>query len=297
MSVPRADRGHGGFVPVVDGVLVRTSRRMSTTTTLVLGRRDVTGGPGLLVDPAWAEDELVAIADEVRARGAHLVAGFATHAHHDHLLWHPRLGDDVPRWATATTAATARRERPRLLAEARQDSHRFAGPPCPPEVLDLVACVDAAPGSGGTRTGPPLLPGVGGLPEVHVVEHDGHAPGHAALWLPDARVLVAGDMLSDLELPLPCDEITGRADVGAYLAGLDRLAPYVARAQVLVPGHGTVTDRPGGRLDADRRYLDAVLAGKTVDDPRLALALDGMAAEHDRLRRVVAGRDRGCGAG
>ena len=84
-----------GFVPVVDGdgdveeVLVRTSRRLSTTSTLVLAP-PAGGADGaraaLLVDPAWEPDELVAIADEVRARGARLVAGFATHAHHDHLL-------------------------------------------------------------------------------------------------------------------------------------------------------------------------------------------------------------------
>ena len=296
-------------MPVADDVLVRTSRRASTTTTLVLGRRPAPQGPApgpaapgpaarpaLLVDPAWAADELAAIADEVRAGGARVVAGFATHAHHDHLLWHPRLGD-VPRWATATAAAVARRERHRLLAEVRRDEERDAGPPGPPgppeplrEVLDLVARVRAVP-AGAPGEDPPVLPGLDGLPAVHVVEHDGHAPGHAALWLPGSRVLVAGDMLSDLELPLPCDEITGRADVGAYLAGLDRLAPYVVRARVLVPGHGTPTDRPGERLDADRRYLDAVLAGRAVDDPRLSH--DGMAAEHERLRRVVAGRAPG----
>jgi hypothetical protein len=28
-----------------------------------------------------------------------VVAGFSTHPHWDHLLWHPRLGD-VPRYAT-----------------------------------------------------------------------------------------------------------------------------------------------------------------------------------------------------
>ncbi|GAA1734392.1 MBL fold metallo-hydrolase [Isoptericola hypogeus] len=270
-----------GFVPVADGVLVTTSRRESTTTVLALGRRGGSGGvAALLVDPAWAADELVAIADEAAARGVRVAAGFATHAHHDHLLWHPRLGTHVPRWATATTAATAGRERSRLLAEVRADGRRFGGPECPPQVLDLVGRVTAMRSS--RLPDPDDL-----LPAAEVVEHDGHAPGHGALWLPVARVLVAGDMLSDVELPLPCDEITGTADVGAYLAGLDRLAPFVGRADVLVPGHGTPTDRPTARLDADRRYLDAVLAGRAVDDPRLARP--GMAAEHARLERALAG--------
>lgn len=174
-----------------------------------------------------------------------------------------------------------RGRRPRLLAELTADERRY-GEPYPPRVRALFARVDPVPGE--------VLPDPGGvLPRAEPVVHDGHAPGHAALWLQDARVLVAGDMLSDVELPLPFDEITGGADgagsVAAYLAGLDRLAPFVDRAEVLVPGHGTPTRRPVERLDADRRYLDAVLAGRRADDPRMALP--GMAAEHARLVRTV----------
>lgn len=74
-------------------------------------------------------------------------------------------------------------------------------------------------------------------------------------------------MLSDVELPYPdADE----PDLSSYLIGLDRLAPAVRRSDVLVPGHGTPTSSPMERLDADRRYLDAVLTGSAIDDPRLA---------------------------
>ncbi|WP_277210594.1 MBL fold metallo-hydrolase [Isoptericola croceus] len=239
------------FVPVAEDVLVRTSRRLATTSTLVLGRRRRGGRAALLVDPAWEPDELIAIAAEVEALGARVVAGFATHAHHDHLLWHPDLGD-VPRWATPTTARTARHERDRLVAEARQDARRYGGHEHPREVLDLLGRVTA---SGGPTT---ALPDLGGLlPVVQVVEHDGHVPGHAALWLPGSGVLVAGDMLSDVEPPLPLDEITGRADVATYRAGLERLAPFVARAAVLVPGHGSPTTDPQARLESDRRLLSS----------------------------------------
>lgn len=238
-----------GFVPVAEDVLVRTSRRLATTSTLVLGRRTPAGRAALLVDPAWEPDELAAIADEVAALGARVVAGFATHAHHDHLLWPPGLSG-VRRWATPTTARTALRERDRLVAEARQDARRYGGPDHPPPVLELLGRVDSLPGPTAT------LPDLGGLlPRVHVVEHDGHAPGHAALWLPNSRVLLAGDMLSDAEPPLPFDEITGRTDVASYRAGLARLATYVARAAVLVPGHGRVTTEPLRRLETDRRLL------------------------------------------
>jgi hypothetical protein len=95
-------------------------------------------------------------------------------------------------------------------------------------------------------------------------------------------VLLAGDMLSDVELPLPQDPPDGAdpatadtdfidARLAADSEGLERLAPYVHRASMLVPGHGHVTDRPTDRLDADRRYLDDLLSGRPVDDPRLSL--------------------------
>src|SRR5699024_7244648 len=111
--------------------------------------------------------------------------------------------------------------------------------------------------------------------------HHGHSPGHGALWLPEVRVLLAGDMLSETEIPL-CAE-TG---IDVYGRGLERLAPYVARAQVLVPGHGSpayadTQDSPTGRLAADRAYLDALAAGTGEQDPRLRDAPDWLLAEHE----------------
>ncbi|GAA4726071.1 MBL fold metallo-hydrolase [Isoptericola chiayiensis] len=261
-----------GFEVVADGVLVRTSRRLCTTTSLLLGGSGPHGRGAVLVDPAWEPDELAAVAAEAREREVGVLAGFATHAHHDHLLWPPGLAGPVPRWATATTARIARRERARLLAEAGQDAARYGGRPPTPEMLDLLGRVDALP-AGATAVPDPL----GLLPRVEVVEHDAHAPGHAALWLPGPHVLLAGDMLSDVEPPLVLDEITGTGGLGGYRAGLETLAPYAARASVVVPGHGTPTARGAERLDADRRYLDAVAAGREPDDVRLGTP-DGRAA-------------------
>jgi glyoxylase-like metal-dependent hydrolase (beta-lactamase superfamily II) len=247
------------LVEVAPGVHVARSRRDSTTSTVI----QAADGAVVLVDPAWEPDELAGLAATVSGRGWRAAAGFATHAHHDHLLWHPDLGD-VPRYASATTARLAHEHRAELVAAL--------GAAWPAELAALVGVV--SPG------GDELA--VGGL-SVEVVEHDAHAPGHAALWLPDRRVLLAGDMLSDLELPLPFDP----DDLAGYLAGLEALAPYVAGAAVVVPGHGRPTDRPAERLDADRRYLDALLAGVDAPDPRRGHP--GMAQVHERLRRLAAG--------
>ncbi|WP_125774655.1 MBL fold metallo-hydrolase [Antribacter gilvus] len=262
------------FIPVADGVLVRTSRRMSTTTTLALGPDRA----GLLVDPSWDADELEAIADEVDGLGVRVAAGFSTHAHHDHLLWHPRYGD-VPRWASAGTVRMVREHGEELRESllGRTGSEPSVARPYPDEVLDLFAQVSEVPAPSAGLPDP-----AGALPATEVVVHDGHAPGHSALWLPGPRVLLAGDMLSDEELPLPLDP----DDLPAYVEALDRLRPYVGAAVVLVPGHGTPSYSPAERLDADRRYLDAVLAGEDPDDPRRANP--GMAEVHERVVRLAA---------
>ena len=111
-------------------MLVATSRVMRTTTTLVV--RD---SRGVLVDPAWRPDELVALADDLDALGVRVTAGVSTHPHHDHLLWHPRFGD-VPRWASARAvdAVAAHRDElhAALLAHPPADGEAVPGTTCSP---------------------------------------------------------------------------------------------------------------------------------------------------------------------
>ncbi|MGN6220743.1 MAG: MBL fold metallo-hydrolase [Microbacterium sp.] len=251
------------LIEVADGVLVATSAIMSTTSTLLVG-----DGETLLIDPCWLPSELDGLADVIDDRGLTVVGGFATHAHYDHLLWHERFGA-APRWASRPTAALARDERAELLEGLGADFPRPLA-----DLMGRVRGVDAViPASSVPR---------GSAPEL--VIHDGHAPGHTAVWLPDQRVLIAGDMLSDVELPLPF----APDDLEAYVAALDLLAGYASRAAVGIPGHGT----PGGdaqrRLDADRRYLDDVAAGRVPDDPRRANP--GMEEEYERLKQMIAAR-------
>lgn len=227
---------------VAPGVLVATSRRMSTNSTLL-----VSGSEVLLIDPAWMPDELDALASEIARRGLHVIGGFATHAHHDHLLWHPDFGD-APRWASSRTAELATSEREALVS--------FLGDDFPTELVALmgqVRTVDRIPAES-----------VPAGFEIEVIVHDGHAPGHSALWLPKQRVLIAGDMLSDIELPLPFYP----DDIPSYVAALDLLEPYARQASVVVPGHGHVGQDAHARLQADRRYLANMMTGGASDDPR-----------------------------
>jgi glyoxylase-like metal-dependent hydrolase (beta-lactamase superfamily II) len=252
-------------VEVAAGAFVFTSRREQTTSTVIIAAGPPSDGlRALLVDPAWEPDELAAIAAFLRGRAATVTAGFATHSHEDHVLWHPDFGA-APRWASAVTAANARWHRRQLIeALAVGDS------PWPPELAKLVGRLAALPSA---PDGPVLVPdpfgagGGGGSDEpVEVIVHDAHLPGHSALWLPNRGVLLAGDMFSDVEPPLPFE--ANRVAYEAYRDGLDALAPYVTQADVVVPGHGRPADRATAaqRLDADRRQIDALIATSGRDD-------------------------------
>jgi len=85
----------------------------------------------------------------------------------------------------------------------------------PPEIvdevpLDLFGILTALP------TGTTRLPWDG--PSVRILEHRAHSVGHAALLVEDSRVLVAGDMLSDVLVPML--DLDGDDPVGDYLAAL-----------------------------------------------------------------------------
>jgi len=248
-----------GCVEVAHGVFVATSRKMSTNSTILSGQ-----GDALLIDPAWLPDELEGLAGSIRERRLTVVGGFATHAHQDHLLWHPGFGDS-PRWASAMTAELAEIERSslvELLGEFPEDLVNLMG--------RVLAVDDHIPADS--------------VPDgfdVEIISHNGHAPGHTALWLPRQRVLIAGDMLSDVELPLPFYP----DDLHSYMDALDRLSPLIAKAELVIPGHGTVGRNPAARLDADRHYIEEMTSRGESDDLRLKNA--GMAEAHAHMQRLL----------
>jgi glyoxylase-like metal-dependent hydrolase (beta-lactamase superfamily II) len=93
--------------------------------------------------------------------------------------------------------------------------------------------------------------------ELELHEATGHTADGMAIWMPWARVLVAGDYLSSIELP-GIGEGAGALD--AYLGTLERLHPLIAAAEHVVPGHGPVLDREAALrvLDEDVAYLHAL---------------------------------------
>jgi glyoxylase-like metal-dependent hydrolase (beta-lactamase superfamily II) len=71
-----------------------------------------------------------------------------------------------------------------------------------------------------------------------VIEHDAHAIGHAALLLADRGVLLAGDMLSDVLIPILDPHRPGQMD--AYEAALDRPDEAAKHVNVMVPGRRAI---------------------------------------------------------
>jgi hydroxyacylglutathione hydrolase len=74
--------------------------------------------------------------------------------------------------------------------------------------------------------------------------------------VPETGVLIAGDMCSDIEIPLP--DLESPDPFGTYRRGLGLLA-RVPGVRVVVPGHGHVGDREEfrRRVAADFCYLAA----------------------------------------
>ena len=249
---------------VADGVWVRQSEWVWTNSTVVRGEEGL-----ILVDPGIDGSELDQLADDLDRLGIPVVAGFSTHPDWDHLLWHSRFGD-VPRYATAACAEVVGGAEWRAQEVAAAEESASGIP------LELIGLVTPLPADGGP------VPG-------EIIEHRAHAVGHAAILLADRGVLLAGDMLSDILLPIFDSHQDDQ--VGAYETALDRLGEAVRDVDVVVPGHGAVAGGPevAARLAADRAYIDALRRGEEPVDARLDAA-EWLSGIHESNLQLAGGR-------
>jgi glyoxylase-like metal-dependent hydrolase (beta-lactamase superfamily II) len=263
---------------VAEGVLIHESEFCQSNAVVVHGRAGV-----LLIDPGVQGYEMACLANDLSDSGQTVVAGFSTHPHWDHLLWHAGLGA-APRYGTARCAATVRDRLPDARAKAR------VAELIPPDIveqvpLDLLGLITGLPAEVAQ------IPWDG--PQVRLVEHQAHAPGHAALLIEERGVLVAGDMLSDVLIPML--DLNGTADpIEDYLAALRLLQDVAGDVDVLVPGHGSIggADQVHARIDQDRAYVHALRDAQVPSDPRVGpSAKDGwdwVAGVHARQLQCLA---------
>ncbi len=246
---------------IAEGVLVHESEVIQSNSVVVQGGTGV-----LLIDPGITVDEMAAVANDLRELGQPVVAGFSTHPDWDHVLWHPSFGD-APRYGTARCAAAIHD----LLSNP--DWQALIADGLPPEnaediPMDLLGLITGLP------AGAAQIPWDG--PKVRIIEHQAHAPGHAALVIEERGVLVAGDMLSDVLVPML--DLNGAADpIEDYLAALRLLENAADDVDVVVPGHGSVggAGQVQTRIDQDRAYVQALRDTRDVRDPRVTSAKPG----------------------
>jgi len=266
---------------VAEGVPIHQSEFLQTNTVVVQGRAGV-----LVIDPGVRGDEMVCLANDLSDLGRTVVAGFSTHPHWDHLLWHASLGV-APRYGTARCAATVRDR----LSDARAKA-RIAEL-IPPDIveqvpLDMLGLITGLPAE--TKQ----IPWDG--PQIRIIEHQAHAPGHAALLIEERGVLVAGDLLSDVLIPLL--DLNDTADpIEAYLAALRLLEDAADDVDVVVPGHGSIggADQVRARIEQDRAYVHALRHAGVPGEPRVgpSATYDWLPGVHERqLEHLARRRER-----
>jgi glyoxylase-like metal-dependent hydrolase (beta-lactamase superfamily II) len=241
---------------VAEGVLIHESEFLQSNAVVVQGRAGV-----LLIDPGVQGHEMACLANDLSDSGQTVVAGFSTHPHWDHLLWHARLGT-APRYGTARCAATVRDQLSDPGAKARITAHLIPTGIAEQVPLDLLGLITALPAETAR------IPWDG--PQVRIIEHQAHAPGHAALLIEERGVLVAGDMLSDVLIPML--DLNDTADpIEDYLAALRLLEGVAGDVDVLVPGHGSIggADQVRARIEQDRAYVHALRDAHVPSDPRV----------------------------
>ncbi len=264
---------------VAEGVLIHASEFCQSNAVVVQGRAGV-----LLIDPGVEGHEMACLANDLSDLGQTVVAGFSTHPHWDHLLWHAMLGA-APRYGTAHGAATVRDRLSGAGAKARVAAL------IPPDIADQVP-LDLLGLITGLAAETTRISWDG--PQVRIIEHQAHAPGHAALLIAERGVLVAGDMLSDILIPLL--DLNAADPIDDYLVALRLLEGVAGDIDVVVPGHGSIcgTDQVHARIEQDRAYVRTLRDGGVSGDPRVSpsatFGKDWLPGVHERQLQHLASR-------
>jgi glyoxylase-like metal-dependent hydrolase (beta-lactamase superfamily II) len=213
---------------------VATSAAYQTTCTVLRA-----GDEAFVVDSPVLPSELEALPALLQQAQFPFSGLLATHGDWDHLLG--RLAfPDAALGVAETTAARLTGDPGGAQRGLRDFDERFYVRRDRPLALGQV---QALPVPGRLDVGDE---------EVELHPTDGHMDDGMALWAPWASVLVVGDYLSPVELPI----IDGSRD--AYRATLERLRPLVEQAEWVVPGHGDVLDgtRALAILREDLQYVE-----------------------------------------
>ena len=221
-------------------LIVFISRFWQTTCTAIRA-----GEEGFVVDSPVYPDELEALPGILEQAGFPVSGLLATHADWDHLLG--RIA--FPEASLGCGETTARRLAAEPGAAQRElrnfDEEQYVDDRSP---LSLAA-VQSLPVPGRLALG-----SAGHELELHPA--DGHTADGTAFYVPWLEVLICGDYLSPVEIPV----LSPRGSLDGYLATLAGLRPLVQAAATVIPGHGRplARERAFEVLEEDEAYLRAL---------------------------------------
>jgi glyoxylase-like metal-dependent hydrolase (beta-lactamase superfamily II) len=220
-------------------VIVFVSSVWQTTCTAVRS-----GDEAFVIDSPVYPDELEAIPAVLEQAGFSVAGLLATHADWDHMLG--RLAFLGAALGCGESTAARLRAEPGAAARelGRFDDEHYVARPAPLQ----LGSVQALPVPGR------LTFGSGQELELHPT--GGHTADGTAIAIPWARVLVCGDYLSPVEIPM----ISEGGSRAAYADTLRRLRELVEQAETVVPGHGAPITQVRARtvLEEDAAYLEAL---------------------------------------
>jgi hydroxyacylglutathione hydrolase len=226
-----------------EGILVRQSKAFWMNSVVLLDAEHT-----VIVDPGVLPSELDDLARVVHEAAPEALTLFFTHGHWDHVLGRP-WWPEAKTLAHDRLAAEVKRDRESITRDAQtlaaEHGERWANPFAPFHTDIAVS---------GLRFMP--------LGPWRLVFRDapGHSDSQLSCHLTDQRLLIAADMLSDIEPPI----LDG--PVAPYRATLEALLPLAEHdaIETLVPGHGAIAHGRGAvlaRIARDLEYLQALEDG------------------------------------
>ncbi|MGC5021876.1 MBL fold metallo-hydrolase [Micromonospora sp. DT47] len=214
------------FVAVADRVHVLREPLLDVNVTLVVG-----DGEALLVDTLSTAGQAAELAVAARAVTPYPWIVVNTHHHFDHCFGNATLAADPPRPVYAHEVAAAALREPDRLRRAAYEEMRDERPELAAELAETVLL--APTHTVHTET----VLDVGGRRVVLRHPGHGHTDADLVVHVPDADVLVAGDLVEQGGPPAFEDSYPLR-----WPDALAELLRLTTPATVVVPGHGAPVD-------------------------------------------------------
>jgi glyoxylase-like metal-dependent hydrolase (beta-lactamase superfamily II) len=249
-------------------VIVLVSSVWQTTCTAIRA-----GDEGFVIDSPVDPGELDALPGLLEQSGFPVSGLLATHADWDHLLGRLAFPGAALGCGESSGARLAREPGHAQRRLREFDEEQYIERPAPL-------------GLGTIQTLP--VPGrlaLGNEHEIELYTADGHTADGTAYWLPWAGVLVCGDYLSPVEIPM----ISEGGSLDAYAATLARLQPLLDRCDAVVPGHGSPLsrERASAVIAEDIAYLGALSRGEGAALPEGRRTSRQREIHADNVKRVA----------